>query len=256
MEAKEIFEDLTSHLGDKMDDYNAYCKKEIARFVDLMNTLPKGKDAINAMNIIGGLISDYYSERRQVNPKAKTDAHRSNMIAYEEATAALIMVCKSYDVELPDYFIADLKNRGDKTFTELIEDKTPLEQERDKSKEVKTHNDQDKAKDPKAKRKKGGRQKQKFEDCIKSMVKDKTGLITRIKELIGDKTALDACPYIWAAMRAKVIDKPTVAMITRLCPSITRTACTEQMKKTDKEINSDKVIHLVHHFMEFQPKNE
>jgi hypothetical protein len=254
MEEKQIFEDVASHAADKIDDYNAYCKKETARFVNLMNALPDGKDAINAMNIIDGLISDYYSERGQVNPKARTDAHRSNMIAYQEAVMRLIMICKDYNIKIPDYFIADLKNRGDKTFTELMECKTPLEQERDKSKEVNARNeqDQDKAKDPKPKRKKGGRQRQKFEDCIETTVKDKAGLRAKLKELIGDKTALNACPYIWAAMRAKVIREPTPTEIKRLCPSVTRDPYTKQIKQTEWKIKSDEVARLMHHFINFQ----
>lgn len=246
METKQIFEDILSHLDSTDIIDKTYFNAEKARFKELMIQPSDVSNAIIAKSIISDLISTYYDERRQVDGKAKTGVHRSNMIAYNVAIASLIMICKDLEIYLPKYFIEDLKDRGEMFFTSLMESKTPQERKREKL-------DQEDGK-PKPKRKKGGRQKQKFEDCIKSTVKDKAGLMAKLKELIGDKTAKDACPYIWAAMKAQVIDQPTQIQIKRLCPSVTKTAYMKQMEKTENKLQDTAVLHLVKDFKIFNEK--
>jgi hypothetical protein len=93
----------------------------------------------------------------------------------------------------------------------------------------------------------GRPRKANFDDCI--IVANKKGLKAKLKELIGNKTAKDACPFIKAAIKARVITKPSARQIEELCPSVKRTPYDRQMGKNDA---GDAINRLVKHFVSYQ----
>jgi hypothetical protein len=236
METKQIFEDLSSHLDDEDIIERDYFNTEIARFKNLMIQHTDVSNEIIAEDLIGSLINFYYHLDEQIKENKELGSiYKPAKNAYDLAASDLIMICKSLNIELTKSFIADMKNRGDYIFTSLMESCTPLEQERGKVNKSK------KMGSP------GRPRKANFDDCI--IVANKKGLKAKLKELIGNKTAKDACPFIKAAIKARVITKPSARQIEELCPSVKRTPYDRQMGKNDA---GDAINRLVKHFVSYQ----